>query len=42
MLTSHDEKLSHHTSTLTDILLNQFTTLNSDEAAVGVMSYCSG
>ena len=39
MCSRHDEKLPNHTSTLTNVLLNKLSSLNSDKAAVCVMSH---
>lgn len=37
VLPGHDEKLTDHPSSFTDVFLDEFTTLHSDEATVGVM-----
>lgn len=37
MLPGHNEKLTHHAGSLTDVLLHQFSTLHSNEAAVSVV-----
>ena len=37
VLPCHDEKFSHHARTFTDIFLDELTTRDTDELAVGVM-----
>ncbi len=41
MLSGHDEQLSHHPATLTNVLLHQFATADPDELAIRMMRYCS-
>lgn len=41
-LPSHDKQLPHHTAALSDVLLHQLTTRDSDEGAVCVMRHRSG
>ena len=42
MLSGHDEELSDHSGSLTNVFLDKFRTTDSDESTVGVMSNGSG